>query len=637
MQIPKRYRAKSVSPLSLLTVTLLALGIFCLPWYLRRFVSSEGSGATTSSSSIGQQRQRQQPIHRKQGTQPSSPYDAQPSQSPPAGMTLGCSLPYKSFTKLKDLIPSVTSRTILNGDTYGEECHWTPIEKTLYVCSVDTKASEIIAEEIGCEEWGHDVTLVDSTVNDLCTVRVEHVPEGTPMSFESPHAYRLAILPNGARIEYGTYAGLFYGLQTLKMLSRLHHANGGAVPCQEIQDSPRYTWRGFHLDSSRHFFTVGEIRRFLRSMADLKLNVFHWHLTDDQGWRVQSKKYPNLHSVGGKRGNSINGFMFKKYKGNAYQTPQYYTHADIKSIVEYAATLFIDVLPEIDFPAHCGAFIVAMAHEGHPEVGQLALQDDCVAEKDRNPNDRFVADVKKAFDSAPNCMGASTGILTPSHGLVTILREVIEEILPLFPFQYFHLGGDESEFFRNAAWERLGQPLQQFFHEQNIKNFDEGQGWITDKMVQVVKDHGKTAILWDDSFVSLGRYKPPNDTVLMYWRSDGRVKPQQIMASNAQNIILTPKTMAYMDYYQYADISKNLYMMQGPPATTLKASYMLRTMTFPNRNVMGVEGCIWSELMMSWSIVEYQLFPRMFAIADSAWSQQSSWYNYSYFKSVVGG
>ncbi|MBI3510829.1 MAG: beta-N-acetylhexosaminidase [Bacteroidetes bacterium] len=414
--------------------------------------------------------------------------------------------------------------------------------------------------------------------------------------------YDLFINRNEINI-YGGHAGIFYALQSLFQLILNPNTDLGPVgyhiPSCSIVDQPRFPWRGMHLDVSRHFYDKEKIKEYLRWMAMYKLNVFHWHLTDDQGWRIEIKKYPELTSVGAWRSGTLIG-----HEG-ANDPPQYdtlhyggfYTQDDIREIVKYAQSLHITIVPEIEMPGHSLAALAA-----YPELS-------CTG----GP-----FEVSKTW-------GVFDDVMCPNEKTFEFIDEVVKEVSELFPGQYIHIGGDECP---KARW-KADPYCQKLIADNKLKDENELQSWFTKKVVAILQKYHKNAIGWDEILEG----GLADGAAVMSWRGeDGGIAA----AKAKHNVVMSPGGWCYFDHYQsqnnneplaiggYLPLDK-VYSYDPVPAS-LNAD--------EKKYIMGVQANVWTEYIGTWPYVQYMVFPRICALAEVAWTIPQE-KNYSHFEERV--
>ncbi|HWA00197.1 MAG TPA: family 20 glycosylhydrolase [Caulobacterales bacterium] len=395
----------------------------------------------------------------------------------------------------------------------------------------------------------------------------------------SEEAYAIRVRPQGVVVSASGDAGLYYGATTLWQMATLQPGRGRSdIPAADVDDAPRFAWRGLMLDSARHFQSVDFIKHFIDAMATEKFNVLHWHLTDDQGWRLEIRKYPRLTQVG----------AYRRPAGEAGKhQPRYggfYTQAEVREIVAYAAAHHITVVPEIEMPGHATAAIVA-----YPQFG-AALH-------------------------PPTNVGADWGIYpnlyNTDDATFAFLEDVLTEVMALFPSQYIHVGGDEAV---KQQW--LANPeIQARMRAAGVANEAALQGWFTARIGRFLAAHGRRLIGWDEI---LEGGVPPDATV-MSWRG---VEGAIAAARAGHDTVLSPWPLLYFDNRQSASPDeppgrgrllsvRDVYAFDPAPAQLSDAE---------RAHVIGVQANLWSEHMRSEANVEGKAFPRAAAVAEAAWS-----------------
>lgn len=412
-------------------------------------------------------------------------------------------------------------------------------------------------------------------------------------SYDKAGAYCLRIEPEvGITIEGADATGVFYGIQTLIQLLPVRAGAIPVLPALTINDYPRFQYRGMHLDVVRHFFPVSYLKRYIDFMAFHKLNYFHWHLTDDQGWRIYMKSHPELTERGSKREGEIIGYYPGTYKEMPYGG--FYTHDDVREVVAYAAERGITVIPEIDIPGHCMAVLAA-----HPEFSTTPEE-------------------AKKCALTWGIFNKFNNVLAPVPAVFNFLEDVFGELCELFPGQYIHVGGDECA----KRWWQESEQTQQFMREQGLKDEKELQSYFIHFVQRVVNAKGKTLIGWDE-IMEGGISK---DCIVMNWRkpafgakalkgghrtimtSSGWTYFNRKEARNAPSIVGAPGPLNLRKAYEYQVVPDSL--------TEEQAS-----------RVWGVQGCLWTEYLPTTWKLEFFLFPRMAALAENAWTaeEKKSW------------
>ena len=398
----------------------------------------------------------------------------------------------------------------------------------------------------------------------------------------SDEAYALDIGSDGATITARAPAGLFYGAVTLWQLATADGGKGDArIAAQRIEDAPRFVWRGLMLDVARHFRSVDEVKALLDQMALHKLNTFHWHLTDDQGWRIQIRQYPKLTDVGGCRIPAGAAGRDADAKPKPYCG--FYTQDEIRDVVQYAAQRFITVVPEIDLPGHAQAAIAA-----YPQLGVTG----------------------QAPPVSPD-WGVHTWLFNVDDGTFTFLENVLGEVMELFPSRYIHLGGDEAA---KDQWQKSAA-VQARLRELNLKDEMQLQSWFMGRLGRFIESKGRRLIGWDEILEG----GPPADATVMSWRgTDGAIEA----ARAGHDVVMSPAPDLYFDHIQSdaADETpgrldvislKDVYHYQLVPVQ-LSAEQA--------RHVLGAQANLWTEHMRTNDRVQRALFPRAAALAENTWT-----------------
>lgn len=412
-----------------------------------------------------------------------------------------------------------------------------------------------------------------------------------PKMIKKPEAYRLHIEKNKISIKARDKAGFFYAVVSLMQLMdpAIWRGSGKrekswSLPSCTIEDYPRYQWRGMMLDTSRNFFSKAYVKKFIDRMAQHKLNRFHWHLTDDEGWRLEIKRYPFLTKVGARRGPGTK-LPFSTYP--AIRGPKnkiesgYYTQKDVKEIVAYAKARAIEILPEIDIPGHAKAAIVA-----YPKL----LED---------PKD------KSRYRSVQK---VSNNTINPGmESSYVFLDNVIAEVSGLFPFGYIHLGGDEVP---KGAWKK-SPAVQQLMQKKGLKNTKEVQHYFFTRLDKILAKHQRKMIAWQE--VMQGKAKLRQNDIFMAWKSKNAGNK---LIKQHRNVIMAPVQYLYFDQ-QYSRSKKEPGHTWSTPVSTQK------TYAFNSGNasyLRGVEACLWTETARNEKIADYLAWPRTLALAEVAWT-----------------
>lgn len=405
-------------------------------------------------------------------------------------------------------------------------------------------------------------------------------------------AYRLTIDKQGVRIWAADEAGAFYAVQTLRQLlppsiyaRQPQTGVAWRLPGVGISDRPRFAWRGMMLDVARHFMPKEAVMRFIDALAMHKMNRLHLHLTDNQGWRVEIKRYPRLTDIGAWRESSATGFSLFGAKQDGTPHGGFYTQEDIREMVAYAAHRHVTLVPEIDVPGHSQAAIAA-----YPELGNLSTP------------------LKVSTEFMDR-----TVILNAEESTVTFYENVLSEVMELFPSQYIHVGGDEAV---KDQWEQSPR-AQQRIQELGLLDENDLQTWFINRLNEYLSSQGRTTVGWDDVLTE----GLSQDTLLMVWRS-----PHQDNAlrgiKTGHPLILTPSKPTYFDFYQASsgkeppalpsqyNLLEDVYGFEPMPEGLSKEE---------SAQVKGTQGQLWTELIKTPSHMEYMAFPRTSALAEVAW------------------
>lgn len=424
-----------------------------------------------------------------------------------------------------------------------------------------------------------------------------------------PEGYVLTVNQKGITIAGNSAAGVFYGIQTLrKSLSTDSIVYSQFLPAVRISDAPRFAWRGMHLDCSRHFFPVAFVKKFIDLLALHNMNVFHWHLTDDQGWRIEIKKWPRLTTVGSKRSGTIIGTNSDLDDGIPYGG--YYTQAELREVVAYAAARHITIVPEIDMPGHMLAALAA-----YPELG-------CTG--------------------GPYQVGHYWGVYKDvlcvgNPRVYEFVQDVLMEVMDIFPSKVIHIGGDETP---SEEWQHCkkcdeiyikktlegriaGQvegdsdgprTMPEYPYEEMVRSVL--QPYFTNKVFNILASKGRRALGWDEILDGA-----PQDAMIMSWRGTA---PGAKAAEAGHDVVMAPTTHCYFDYQQVEDTQfepsrcggfipiERVYSLDpAPDSLSVEA----------RRHILGTQANLWAEYMTNEQMVEYQALPRMSALAEVQWTQ----------------
>ena len=405
--------------------------------------------------------------------------------------------------------------------------------------------------------------------------------------------YFLQVKPDGVQVEASAFGGFFYAIQTLKQMLPAEvygakKANAAwLLPCVTILDAPRFDYRGIHLDPCRHFWTIEETKRYIDIAAAYKLNRLHWHLTEDQGWRMEIKKYPKLTEVGAWRNGTCIGKDFDSNDGIRYGG--FYTQDQMREIVAYAAERNITVIPEVDLPGHMVAALAA-----YPKLG-------CTG----GPYDVWTR------------WGVSEDVLcVGKEETFTFLEDVLTEMLDIFPSEYIHIGGDECP---KVRWKEC--PLCQarikalgLKAHGDISAEQELQCYVTARIQKFLNDHGRKIIGWDEI---LEGDLAPGATVMSWRGTQGGIEA----ARRGFDVVMTPNSHMYIDYYQSQERDKEPLCIGGLVTVPKLYSYEPYDGMVPGTedHILGVQANLWTEYVTSPEFLEYMLLPRLCALSEVQW------------------
>ncbi len=406
----------------------------------------------------------------------------------------------------------------------------------------------------------------------------------------SPEAYHLAVTPASITISAAAHPGLFYGLQTLRQLlpsdgshRSVPQGAAWAVPAVEITDQPRFQYRGMHLDVGRHFFPVPFIKNYIDLLAMYKMNTFHWHLTEDQGWRIEIKKYPRLTEVGGFRKETILEKNFDPYIGDGIPYGGFYTQEEIREVVAHARARYVAVIPEIEMPGHSTAALAA-----YPEF----------------------ACTEGPFEVSTK-WGVHQDIYCPSEETFAFLQDVLTEVMDLFPSRYIHIGGDEAPKIR---WQE-SQLAQDVIRREGLTDEHELQSYFIKRIEEFLLTNGRRLIGWDE--ILEGGLAP--EATVMSWRGmRGGIEA----AREGHDVIMTPTSHVYFDYYQGDPENEPLAIGGYTPLERVYEFEPVPTELTAEEaeHVLGAQGNVWTEYMKTTDYVEYMVVPRLLALAEVVWS-----------------
>lgn len=436
---------------------------------------------------------------------------------------------------------------------------------------------------------GKNVTIASSGTKNIIEIKYN-------TQLEKAESYTLNIAPEKITISANNGHGAFNALQTLRQLlpASVEIANNvvpsASVPSLHIEDSPAFDWRGMHLDVSRHFFTIDYIKRHIDRLSLYKFNKFHLHLTDDQGWRLEIKKYPKLTSEGAWRTfNNQDSVCMKKAKENPNFNidPRFihqkdgktiyggfYTQEEMKDIIAYAQTKHIEIIPEIDVPGHMMAAINAYPYLIEGEKSEWG----------------------EVF---------STPVCACKEEAYTFTKDVLQEVIDLFPSKYIHIGADEVD---KTSWKN-SELCKEFMKTHNLENVDKLQSYFVHEMQEFVEAHGKKIIAWDEI---LEGGTNPNVTI-MYWRKWVNDAPKKAVLGNSE-VIMTPTNPLYFDYANNNTSISSVYHMEIIPNDIPADKAHL---------IKGAQANLWTETIPTEQQADFQMYPRMLALAERTWTNNT--------------
>lgn len=404
----------------------------------------------------------------------------------------------------------------------------------------------------------------------------------------APESYTLSVSGDSLVVSGADHAGLFYGLQTVaQMLPPGAVGTEVRVPAAAVTDAPRFPYRGMHLDVGRHFFGPDFVKGYIDQLARYKLNRFHWHLTEDQGWRIQIDAYPRLTEVGAWRAETMVEKNFDPYVGDGVPHGGFYTKDEVRDIVAYARARYVTIIPEIEMPGHSLAALAA-----YPELA-------CT------PGPFEVATTWGVFED----------IYCPGDPTFTFLEGVLTEVMELFPGEYIHIGGDEAP---KARWE-ASEVAQEIMRREGLADEHELQSWFIRRIGAFLGTHGRRLIGWDEI---LDGGLPPDATVMSWRGTEGGVEA----ARQGHDVVMTPTSHLYFDYYQGTPEQEPLAIGGFVPLEQVYAFEPIPDVltVAEAARILGAQGNMWTEYMKTERHVEYMAFPRALALAEVTWSPARS-------------
>ncbi len=495
-----------------------------------------------------------------------------------------CIVGHESFSQtLKDysVIPVPKSIVPAKG-------HFFITQKTVVAAPKALSSDAIIFTELLKESYGMNLKVYDEATK-VNFIRLKFNP-----TLKS-EAYSLEV--NAANIEIvGGQNGVFYGLQTLLQLVKTDSLGLIRIPCVKITDEPRFGWRGMHLDVSRHFYSKAFIKRYIDNLATYKMNTFHWHLTDDQGWRIEIKKYPLLTQKGGwRKGTLIGHSSSDTFVSDSIAYGGFYTQDDIREIVAYAKARHITIVPEIEMPGHAKAAISA-----YPFLSCTSKQ----------------IEVEETW-------GVFEDVFCTKDSVFTFIEDVLTEVMDIFPGSYIHVGGDECP---KVAWKQC-PVCQARIKELGLKDEFELQSYFIKRIEKFLTKNNRKLIGWDE--ILQGGL--PSTAAVMSWQG---VEGGIAAAKQGNFVVMTPGSHCYFDHYQ-GDPTNEPLAIGG--YTTLEKVYSYEPIPIElnpaqQKYILGAQGNLWTEYIGSEKQVEYMIFPRMCALSEVVWSPKEQ-RNYVDFRS----
>ena len=402
-----------------------------------------------------------------------------------------------------------------------------------------------------------------------------------------PEGYSLEVFPEKIQILGTTPQGVFYGIQTLRQLfppeieSQSKENIKWSVPCIYIEDSPRFSWRGFMLDESRHFFGNETVKKMLDLMASLKFNVFHWHLTDDQGWRIEIKRYPRLIEIGSKRRGTITAH--KKLDG--VPVSGYYTQEDLKEIIDFASKRFITVIPEVDVPGHVTAVLAS-----YPELS-------CTG----GP---FDVSTHFGIHKEVLCVG--------KEKVFEFVENILNEVMEIFPSEIVHTGGDEVP---KRRWQKCPD-CQARIKKEGLKSEEELQVYFTNRIADYLASKGRRLMGWNEILNG----KLTSNAICHYWFENLDRVIEHI--KKGRSVVMSEMRAVYLNYpYNLMPLTKTYEY--DPIPDELSKNF--------HQQILGLEACLWAEYVKDSKRLEWQVFPRLIAVAETGWTSKE----YKNFRSFL--
>ncbi len=490
--------------------------------------------------------------------------------------------PYQKETEL-GLVPKVQFVELKQG---GFEFN----QQTVFVIgeNADPRISKAVLD-FGLENPLKTSHVSENNSVNFMTLEIDSLPKS---------AYSLEIGTHQVDIKSKSSEGYFYALQTLRQLlpDTLKKGENYILPALKIVDYPKFEWRGAHLDVGRHFYPKSFIKKYIDLLAKHKMNRFHWHLTEDQGWRIEIKQYPLLSEISSKRKETIVKKNFDPYVGDGKEHRGFYTQEDVKEIVAYANDRFVTIVPEIEMPGHSLAVLAA-----YPELS-------CTGKK-------FEVGTRWGVYDDVYCAG--------NEAVFEFLENVLDEVVALFPSKYIHIGGDECP---KTRWETCAK-CQKRIKAEGLKNEHELQSYFIRRMEAYLLTKGKNIIGWDE--ILEGGLAP--QATVMSWRGEkGGIEA----ANDNHKVVMSPNKPCYLDHYQSEDTEKEPLAIGGFNSLEAVFNYHPIPEELPkdkHQYILGAQGNVWTEYMPTGNHVEYMAYPRLCALSEVVWTADEN-RNYKQFE-----
>lgn len=516
-------------------------------------------------------------------------------------LTFSCSNPYKDFQNTAldyQIIPKPVSLEMSNGR---------------FLVNSKTKVSATANLENEGNYLANMLSLLSNTNVSFEIGTSGNIELKLDESIENKEGYTVAINYNKVLISGKTAKGIFYGIQTLKQLMPASLEIKTAdltIPAVIIKDNPRFVYRGMHLDVGRHLFPVDFIKKYIDLIAMHKMNTLHWHLTEDQGWRIEIKKHPKLTEIGSKRSGTIVGH----YPGTTNDETEYggfYTQEEVKDIVKYATERHVTIIPEIELPGHASAAIASYpflsCFPDEPTIVTNGMGSKAGKEIQANGSPKIVQETWGVFDDV-FCAG--------NEKTFAFLENVLAEVIPLFPSEYIHIGGDESP---KSNWKRCPD-CQKRIKDNKLADEHELQSYFIQRIETYLNSKGKKIIGWDEI---LEGGLAPNATVMSWRGEQGGIEA----AKQHHDVIMTPGHSCYFDHYQTENKENEPLAIGGK--TTVSDVYAYEPSpneltAVESKYILGAQGNVWTEYMNTSDYVEFMVLPRMTALSEVVWTPKEA-------------